>query len=124
MPLYVSFIRLSFYEALVQDRLLFLNADRILSVSLDSTTTTSSTVSWEVDEGVNVTSFSISYSNTNNTNCFSISREITGVLPDARSYILTSLEEGTEYSVTVTAVLSDLVTFSKSIVATTDLAGT
>ena len=51
-----------------------------------------------------VESYTISYSNTD-TDCFTDSSTITGIAGDERMYTLTGLEEGTEYSVTVTALL-------------------
>ena len=76
-----------------------------LSVMLDSKSTTSLTISWTLFGGVTATGYTISYSNTNNTECFTANT----VIPDSESdtmYRLTGLEEGTEYSITVTATLS------------------
>ena len=78
----------------------------VLSVTLVSTSTTSVTVSWTLAEGVIATSFTISYSNTD-TQCFTDSNDITGIAGSETMYIVTYLQEGTEYSITVTAMLSD-----------------
>ena len=77
-----------------------------LSVSVTSSTTTSLTISWALEEGVTATSYSISYSATD-TDCFTDS---TTMIPDIAGsetmYTLPGLEEGTEYSITVTATLT------------------
>ena len=77
----------------------------VLSVALVSTSTTSLTVSWTLAEDVTVTSFTISYSNTD-TQCFTDSNYITGIAGNETMYTVTDLQEGTEYSITVTAMLS------------------
>ena len=76
----------------------------LLSVSLSATSTTSLTVSWTLAEGVTATSFTISYSNTDNIQCFNVSLSNT---TSETMYTVTGLQEGTEYSITVTAMLSD-----------------
>ena len=78
----------------------------VLSVSVTSSTTTSLTISWALVEGVTATSCSISYSATD-TDCFTDS--ITMIPPIDGSetmYTLDDLEEGTEYSITVTATIT------------------
>ena len=87
-----------------------------LSVSVTSSTTTSLTISWALEESLSATSYFISYSATD-TDCFSGSNTISadGTLT---MYTLTGLEEGTEYSITVTATLTgggskeDTITFT------------
>ena len=93
-----------------------------LSVMLDSKSTTSLTISWTLFGGVTATGYTISYSNTNNTECFTANT----VIPDSESdtmYRLTGLEEGTEYSITVTATLSGGGTGEDSLTAATRTAG-
>ena len=67
-----------------------------------------------------VTSYSISYSNTN-TDCFNDSNIITGIA--ASEYTLTDLQEGTEYSITLTTLLSDGETIESYATGTTMVAG-
>ena len=80
---------------------------------------TSLVVMWDISEGVS--SYSISYYNTN-TQCFSDSNIITGISSNETIYTLTDLQEATEYSITLTAILSDGETES-SFMATTMAAG-
>ena len=92
-----------------------------LSVSVDSTSTTSLTISWTLDDSVTATSYTISYSNTN-TQCFTVSYDdITGITGSER--MLADLQEATEYSINVTAILSDEETAEDSLTATTMAAG-
>ena len=91
-----------------------------LSVSVDSTSTTSLIISWTLHDSVTATSYTISYSNAN-TQCFIESYDdITGITE--AMYTLTGLQEATEYSITVTAILSDGET-RDSLTATTMTAG-
>ena len=69
-----------------------------------------------------VESYTISYSNTN-TDCFTDSDDITGIAASETMYNLTDLEEDTEYSITVTALLSDGGTAEDNITATTMATG-
>ena len=65
-----------------------------------------------------VTQYIISYSNTDCPN--DIYDDITGISDSETMYTLTDLEEGTEYSITVTAILSgDGENASDTITATT-----
>ena len=69
-----------------------------------------------------IESYSISYSNTN-TDCFTDSNGITGIAASETMYTLTDLQEGSEYYITVTALLSDGGTAENSIAATTIASG-
>ena len=92
-----------------------------LSVSVNSTTSTSVTISWTLFGEVTATSdYTISYSNTN-TQCFTDSDDITGIT--ATETKLTDLQEGTQYSITVTVMLSDGKTGSDTTTATTMATG-
>ena len=77
-----------------------------LSVSVISSTTTSLTISWMLEESLIATSYSISYSATD-TDCFT---DTNTMIPDIAGretmYRLPGLEEGTEYSITVTATIT------------------
>ena len=86
-----------------------------------SSTDTSLTISWTLDGGVTATSYTISYSNTN-TDCFALSHD-DDITTGETMYTLTDLQEGTEYSLTVTALLSDGVTAEGNLTATTMDAG-
>ena len=78
-----------------------------LSVMVDSTfvTSTSLTISWTLTDDVTVAGYSISYSNIDCPG--DIYDDITGISDSETMYTLTNVEEGTEYSVTVTVILSD-----------------
>ena len=90
-----------------------------LSVMLDSKSTTSLTISWTLA----ATDYTISYSNTNNTECITAGYPdiTTGASESSRE--LMGLEEGTEYSITVTATLSGGGTGEDSLTATTMTVG-
>ena len=96
----------------------------IVSVSFDdsSTTTTDSlTISWMLIHGLTATNYTISYSNTDcPTDTYD---DITDISPSKTMYTLTGLEEGTDYSITVTVTLSDGETQEYSFSATTMTAG-
>ena len=99
-----------------------------LSVMLDSKSATSLTISWTLAEeltttGVTATAYTISYSNTNNTKCITAGYPniTTGASESSRE--LVGLEEGTKYSITVTATLSGGGTGANSLTATTMTAG-
>ena len=91
-----------------------------LSVNVDSSSPTSLAISWTLND-LTATSYTISYSNIN-TQCFTDSNEvITGITESM--YTLTDLQEATEYSITVTAILSDGNTEIGSLTSTTMDAG-
>ena len=87
-----------------------------------SASTNSLNISWALVEGVTATAFTISYSNTN-THCFTDSSTICDIAGSDVMYTLTGLEEGTEYSITVTATLTGGGTEQDTITATTMPAG-
>ena len=94
-----------------------------LSVSVISSTTTSLTISWALEEGVTATSYSISYSATD-TECFTGSNTISPTIDGSETmYRLTGLEEGTEYSITVTATITGEESQQAMDVGTTMVAG-
>ena len=66
-----------------------------------------------------VSSYTIFYSNTNNTQCLNDSKNFSA---SETMYNLTGLQEATEYSITVTAILGGL-TVKDSLIATTLTAG-
>ena len=81
---------------------------------------TSLTVMWKFQLTDNtVSTYSISYSNTNNTQCFTDSNDISGISASETMYTLVNLHKGTEYSITVTAILNDGETAQDSLTATT-----
>ena len=96
----------------------------ILSVASSSSTATTLTISWMLDDGIAemIESYTIPYSNTN-TDCFTDSNNITDITASETMYTLTDLEEGTGYSITVTATLSDGETAEDNLTATTMAAG-
>ena len=94
-------------------------------MSVDSlSTATSLTISWSLGGGATATieSYSISYSNTN-TECFTDSDVITGIAASDTMYTLTDLQEGTEYFVTVIALLHSGKTAKDNLTATITDAG-
>ena len=94
-----------------------------LSVMLDSKSTTSLTISWTLVDGVTATDYTISYSNTDNTDCFTDSSTVIPASESDTTYTLNDLEEGTEYSITVTTTLSGGGTGEDSLTATTMAVG-
>ena len=86
----------------------------------DMIQSTSLVVKWEfLSTSKTVSTYSISYSNTNNTQCFNDSNDISDISASETFYNLTGLQEATEYSITVTAILSDGETVEDSVIATT-----
>ena len=73
-----------------------------LRVFVNSLSTTHLVISWLLGRGVNATSYIISYYN---TKCSTLNYD--DITTRNMTYDLTGLEEGTEYSITVTAILSD-----------------
>ena len=69
-----------------------------------------------------MTGYSISYSNTD-TQCFTDSHTVSGIAAGETSHTLTDLEEGTEHTITVTALLTGGGTDEDSVTATILAAG-
>ena len=69
-----------------------------------------------------MTGYSISYSNTD-TECFIDSNTVSGITAGETSHTLTDLEEGTEYTITVTAQLAGGGTDEDTVASTTLAAG-
>ena len=92
----------------------------VLSVSLNNTSTTSLVISWALllADGVTATGYTVSYSNTN-TQCFTDSDHITDIAASETVYIVHGLQEGTEYCIIVTGMLSDGGTGEDSLTAAT-----
>ena len=94
-----------------------------VSPSVTSTTSQSLAISWTIvlAEVVNASYYTIFYLNTD-PQCFTVSN-VTEVAASETMYTLTGLQEGTEYSITVTAMLSDRSTGEDSLTATTMATG-
>ena len=85
----------------------FFHTGITLLVIISSISNTSITLSFAlIEDHLNVTNYTISYSNTNNE-CFSESDDITGIPGSETMYTLTGLQEGTVYSMTVIGYLSN-----------------
>ena len=97
--------------------IIYLSLGAFSSLSVSSTSHNTITISWTLAEGVTATEYIISYSNIDCPN--DIYDDITGISDSETMYTLTDLEEGTEYSITVTAILSDGETASDTVTATT-----
>ena len=95
----------------------------VISINIVGTiNSTSLTISWALAGGTTVTGYSISYSNTD-TQCFTDSYTVSGIAAGETSHTLTDLEEGTEYTITVTALLAGGGTDEDSVTAITLAAG-
>ena len=100
---------------------IFTHTGRVVLSSDVVASQTSLNISWSLVGGVTATSdYVISYFNIN-TQCFNDSNDITGIT--AAKTILTGLQEGTQYSITVTVLLSDGKAGADTTTSTTIAAG-
>ena len=93
-----------------------------LSAYVSTTSTTSLAISWILVEDLTATSYNISYTNTD-TQCFTDSDNFTDIGANETMYTVTGLQEGTKYSITVTAMLSDGETGEDNLTASTMATG-
>ena len=91
-------------------------------VNIESSEATSLTISWTLVGSAVETGYNISYSNTD-TQCFTDSDTVSGIAAGETSHTLTDLEEGTEYTITVTALLTGGGTLEDSVTGTTQAVG-
>ena len=91
-------------------------------VYIESSEATSLIISWTLVSSAAVTGYSISYSNTD-TQCFTDSDTVSGIAAGETSHTLADLEEGTEYTITVTALLTGGKTLEDSVTGTTQAVG-
>ena len=81
-----------------------------MSVTVISAMTTSIVISWTLIAGVVAEEYTISYSNTENTDCFIISQTVSITDGSEDSYNIEDLEEGTGYSISVSRIKSGAIT--------------
>ena len=81
-----------------------------ISVTVVSAMTTSIVISWTLIAGAVAEEYTISYSNTENTDCFTISQTVPITDGLDVSYNIEDLEEGTEYSISVRLIRGGAVT--------------
>ena len=94
-----------------------------ISVTVVSAMTTSIVISWTLIAGVVAEEYTISYSNTENTDCFTISQTVPITDGSEDSYNIEDLEEGTEYSISVSLIRGGAVTDMDNIKHSTTDAG-
>ena len=87
------------------------------------TTSTSIFISWTVIDGVEPSGYNISYMNTDNTECFIDSDTVADIDTSADDYDIQGLQEGTEYTITVTLTRGGEATDEDTVVHTTPDAG-
>ena len=78
-----------------------------ISVVDISATVTSISLRWTVIDGVQPSGYTVSYSNTDNTDCFTISDTVSITDASDMDYDIEGLEEGTDYTITVTLLRDD-----------------
>ena len=72
-----------------------------------SATATSISLQWSVIAGVQPSGYTVSYSNTDNTDCFTISDTVSITDGSDMDYVIEGLQEGAEYTITVTLLQDD-----------------
>ena len=84
---------------------------------------TSIVISWTLIAGAVAEEYTISYNNTENTDCFTISQTVSITDGSEDSYNITGLEEGTEYSISVSLIRGGAVTDMDTVTHSTTGAG-
>ena len=80
----------------------------LLHVMVTARESTSLSIMWQLLSTTStVTTYTISYSNINNTECYNDNNTINDISNSMTMLILDNLEEATEYSIIVTATLSN-----------------
>ena len=93
-----------------------------ISATIAYTEPTSLTLSWTLAGGTSATGYNIFYSNTD-MQCFTNSDTLPGIAANETNLTLAHLEEGAEYTITVTALLTGGGTDEDNVTATTLAAG-
>ena len=79
---------------------------------------------WTLERGLTATAYNVSYLINNDTDCFNDSSAAFNAAVSQTMYTVTGLEEGTQYSVTITAILTGGETVNDSDITSTQTAGT
>ena len=80
----------------------------LLHVMVTARESTSLSIMWQLLSTTStVTTYTISYSNINNTECYNDNNTITDISNSMTMLILDNLEEATEYSIIVTAIYTE-----------------
>ena len=91
-----------------------------ISVTVRAAPATSIFIDWTVVDGVVPTGFTVSFSNTDNTDCFTDTSTTTITDGSARSYNIEDLQEGTEYTIIVSLLRGDEATDEDTVTQATD----
>ena len=106
----------------MKTHIIHFSSSGVIYVTVDFRHSTSLTISWSLADGAAVTGYNISYTNTD-TQCFTDSDIVSGIAAGETSHTLSDLEESTEYTITVTALLTGGGSDEDSATATTLAAG-